>query len=206
VFLTSAEVTLGVGILTAGSAIGATWLTSRRDRKNRELELEQERRRWEREDALSREVREQENRIRREQWQREDRDRWAERRLQAHTVFLGASREVLGGLLYTRYHGGQIPEAFPDELEKTREGAASLEPLSTSLTRKPAAELMDLLESSVSESRRFSTQLRTTGEASPVALDNSIQAAWDARWAYLLAVHREVGLEDDEEPLDPKIW
>ena len=83
-FLTTAEVALGVGILTAGSAIGATWLTSRRDRKNRELELEQERKRWEREDRLAR-----------DRAARESRAAWADKRLAAHTAFAQATRELI---------------------------------------------------------------------------------------------------------------
>ena len=71
-FLTTAEVALGVGTLTASAALGGAWLQSRRDDK-----------RWTRERQRER-----------ERWVREDRSRWHNERLVAYSDFLAKVEEI----------------------------------------------------------------------------------------------------------------
>ena len=77
-FLTSAEVTLGVGALTAGSALLGSWLTSRKDIRIR------------RQDSAERRNDRQEARL------RENQARWAERRSEVHSQILNITGGILG--------------------------------------------------------------------------------------------------------------
>jgi len=153
-FLTTGEVTLAVGALTALSGVGGILLggrvQSRRDRDQRTQELAQERKRWERDDAQER-----------ERWQREDSLRWSHERRDVYARYFTADREVYQVL--TSHRLAVLTEQDPV--------AALKLDLHSPLIKEMTASLSDLSLIVSTEAHRSAEQLYThTAAATDLAM------------------------------------
>ena len=139
--LTTAEIALGApAIAVAGTLLGA-WIQSRRDERRTQAEREQERLRWQREDAVS------QLRV-----QQEYTAKWADERRMAYRTFFFATEKPLVELasLYRNLDEiatGAKSTAVPDELDcedisdNLASASADLELLAENSTREKAMQV-----------------------------------------------------------------
>ena len=192
-FLTTAEVTLAVGSLTAFSGIGGILLggrvQARRDREDRMLELGQERKRWEREDRLER-----------ERAARKNRAAWADKRLAANAAFAQATRELIlwaqgGWSAYKSAEGSDGQGAISEFVSKASlviDALSELEFFCSPELRKLADEVN--LASREAGARAVGMLSQENDEERVQSWSEACENAISQRYRYIELAQEEIGL------------